>query len=368
MMQHRGGTLVAWVDQFNKARYSKNPATGRDISLSTTARAFIPAGSLRGHFAGHPMPNSPYSDEAEHVTDLQDTWMSFTAATKHLVCQHMSFEEVRCPLDLRRKDVEVTPWYPLAIRDVPISATFGFHQAMYGVLQLANNCSAPVLPMLCDITIYYSYWKMLYSYWMQPLPLHHVYGSVCPLFGIWHPYKYCVDHTCSAFLPFMVALEYEGFLQNPAAGQLYAYPSLIVKERLILAICLSIPGIRAHLRSIAGSRTLKDKLLAGLYGLVFQYAPALLCLGIMVRLCSWYHRTPGTGDAARCRLQVSLYLIQKLNPQQRRWLQASFALSTTNVVPIPLFPSCVCLCGGEGGGPVVPVGTGSGRGHQHYQR
>ena len=173
------------------------------------------------------------------------------------------------PVNLRRKDVEVTPWYPLAIRDVPISATFGFHQAMYGVLQLANNGSAPVLPMLCDITIYYSYLKMLYSYWMQPLPLHHVYSSVCPLFGIWHPYKYCVDHTYSAFLPFMVALEYEGFLQNPAPRQLYAYPSLIVKERLILAIYLSIPGIHAHLRSTASSRTLKDKLSVGLYRLAW---------------------------------------------------------------------------------------------------
>ena len=118
----------------------------------------------------------------------------------------MGFEGVGCPLDLRRKDVEVTPWYPLAIRDVPISTTFGFHQAMYGVLQLANNFAASVLPMLCDITVYYSYLKMLYSYWMQQLPLYHVYGSVCPLFGIRHPYKYRVDHTYGAFLPFMVAL------------------------------------------------------------------------------------------------------------------------------------------------------------------
>ena len=182
------------------------------------------------------------------------------------------------------------------------------------MLQLANNSSAPVLPKLCDITMYYGYLKMLYSYWMQPLPLCHVYGSVSPLFGIRRPYKYYVDHTYDAFL-FMVALENEGFLQNPAEGQLYACPSLIVKERLIFAIYLSIPAIRAHLRSIAGSKTLKDKLLAGLYRLVCQYASALLCLCIMVRDCSY--RTPLTGEAARRCLQVSLYLIQKLNPQHR---------------------------------------------------
>ena len=97
----------------------------------------------------------------------------------------------------------------------------------------------------------------------------------------------------------------------------YAYPSLIVNGRLIFAIYLSIPGIRAHLGSTAGSRTLKDKFLAGLYRLVFQYAPALFRLGIMVRDCSWYHCTPGTGEAAKRCLQVSLFLIQKLNPQHR---------------------------------------------------
>ena len=94
------------------------------------------------------------------------------------------FEEVRCPFDLRRKDVQVTPWYPLAIRDVPFSATFGFHQAMYGVFNLANSCSARVLPMLCDITVHYSYLTMLYITRMQPISLCHVYGSVCSVFGI----------------------------------------------------------------------------------------------------------------------------------------------------------------------------------------
>ena len=71
--------------------------------------ALIPASSLRGHFAGHPAPESLSSDVAQHPADLQDAWVSFMAATKHLVCPHMGFEEVRCPLDFHRKDVEGTP-------------------------------------------------------------------------------------------------------------------------------------------------------------------------------------------------------------------------------------------------------------------
>ena len=113
----------------------------------------------------------------------------------------------------------------------------------------------------------------------------------------------------------MVALECNGFLQNSVAGRPYAYPSLIAKRCLILAIYLTIPGTRAHLRSTAGSRTPEDKQLAGLYRLVFQYAPALLRVAIMVCDCSWYHHTPGTGDVSKRCLQVSLYLIHNVNPQ-----------------------------------------------------
>ena len=80
------------------------------------------------------MPYSLYIDVAEQVTDLQHACPSFMAATTHLVRQHMGSEEVPCPLDLGHKDIEVTAWYPLAFRDVPISATFGFDRAMYGVL------------------------------------------------------------------------------------------------------------------------------------------------------------------------------------------------------------------------------------------
>ena len=49
---------------------------------------------------------------AQHVGDLQDVWVSFTASAKQLVHQGMCFEQVRCPLDVRIKEVEVTRWFP----------------------------------------------------------------------------------------------------------------------------------------------------------------------------------------------------------------------------------------------------------------
>ena len=161
-------------------------------------------------------------------------WGDILRGTPHLTsCIVMWLSMLRtykmhgCPLRLRQSTLFVitwvlkmyrarwtfaAPWYPLANRDVLMFATCGFHDALCVVLQLANNCSAPILPMLCDMTVCCSYLKIVYGYWMHPLPLRHVYGSVCPLFNIWHAYKYRVDHTHSAFLPFMVPLEYEEFL------------------------------------------------------------------------------------------------------------------------------------------------------------
>ena len=151
-----------------------------------------------------------------------------------------------------------------------------------------------------------------------------MYGSVCPLFGIRYRYKYRVDYGCRSCLSFMVAVEHDGFLQN-------SNPCLICKERIVLAVYLSLPGTCAHLRSSVASRTFKGKQLAGLYRLVFQYTWALLV------------------------------------PPYRRGSQACFALSTTDMVPVPPFASCISLFCGEGWGPLVPSGMSSGQGHQHHQ-
>ena len=72
MLQHGGHIVVVWVDHFNKAQDSKNPATRRDISLSTTAMALIPASSLRAHFAGRPTPNALLADVTQDASDIND--------------------------------------------------------------------------------------------------------------------------------------------------------------------------------------------------------------------------------------------------------------------------------------------------------
>ena len=88
MLQQRGGTLVAWVDQFHKARYSENPSTRRNISLSTTALALFP-GSLRGHFVGTP-----------RLTPYIVMWLSMLRTYK----MH------GCPLPPRRSTLGVNTW------------------------------------------------------------------------------------------------------------------------------------------------------------------------------------------------------------------------------------------------------------------
>ena len=55
--------------------------------------------------------------------------MSLVSCAPHLSRQGMAFEEVLCTMDFWHKEVEATPWYPFAIRDVHVSSTFGCHQA-----------------------------------------------------------------------------------------------------------------------------------------------------------------------------------------------------------------------------------------------
>ena len=93
-------------------------------------------------------------------------------------------------------------------------------------------------------------------------------------------------------------------------------PILPLLLRSVLFWC-SVFSFKVYEHTCVVPLAIEDKQLAGRYRLVFQYAPAVLCLGIMVRDCSWYHCTPGAGDAARWCLHILLYLILKLNPQHR---------------------------------------------------
>ena len=78
---------------------------------------------------------------------------------------------------------------PSAVRVVPVSATLGIHPPMHCVLQLVDTCCTLVLPMKRDMLINYSYVEILCIYWMQPLPLCHVYDFVCRLLAVSNPYK-----------------------------------------------------------------------------------------------------------------------------------------------------------------------------------
>lgn len=59
------------------------------------------------------------------------------------------------------------------------------------------------------------------------------------MFGLWHAYKACIAKVHKVFLPFIAAVESDQYLQFPDVTRVYAFPDVIVKERLMLGLYLA---------------------------------------------------------------------------------------------------------------------------------
>lgn len=314
---------VIWADQFAKPRYSKNPSGRRNLSLATTALALLPIASSRTYFTGLPAVGHLSAPMADVMNRIDTSVSMFREQYAKLIALPLPLDALRCPLDVRRPDLlGAKQWVPFRMSANCVTSAAGLHAAMQEIAGVSNRRLSGTIPLLCDVAIWYSYIKSLYCFGLSDLPMRSFFHSVAPLFGIWHPYKYCVDKLYHAFLPYFVATEYEGFLHNPAGTNLYAFPNLIVKERLILSMYLAASDAETFLSFTGTSRTqitvAKRSQMDALRRLLLEYAPAVLQLGVLVRDCAWKHTTAGTGGYARQCLEISFHLIHKLVPAKVR--------------------------------------------------
>ena len=120
---------------------------------------------------------------------------------------------------------------------------------------------------------------------------------------------------------FLVALQYEGFVESPLDTKLFHYPKLIEKERLLLLLHHAgrrpksrvDSAVRDCGRSVqAGLRKQvtqqKYRSLTALKALLQTFVPAMVALGKMVRSCAWDYQTPNTGNHAKTVVQYLLIL------------------------------------------------------------
>ena len=155
-----------------------------------------------------------------------------------------------------------------------------------------------------DINIFWRVMKLIYHHSTAGVALRPALSGICPLFGLWHAYKQCINLTYKKFAPFFVPVEYDTYLSSPETIRAYAYPDLISKERLILGLYLGgyhvYHSVQHNRNSFTGTgeKTQWGRIWTALHSLLFEYVPALLHLGILLRDCTWEHTGFGTGHNA----------------------------------------------------------------------
>ena len=158
--------LVAWVDNFNKQRFSANVNEERNRCINGCAIAFI--GVLTGPPHAQPawdgwVPLTVVWDRVPSTASFVNrVSRTFTDAVRALLNLGLTWDTVRIPCDLRRPSVTSAAWWPRAIlpHDVgelgPMLECFGY------VLHEARGLRKQVA-ILCDVKPFYSTLKAMYS-------------------------------------------------------------------------------------------------------------------------------------------------------------------------------------------------------------
>ena len=102
----------------------------------------------------------------------------------------MMYEDIRVPLDVRRKQVQAVCWYPYAIWAANVSS-------VPGLITCPGQCRGihsrhPPSHLLCDINIFYRMLKVAYEQTVTAVGIRDFLRWTPPLMGIWHCYKCCV--------------------------------------------------------------------------------------------------------------------------------------------------------------------------------
>ena len=149
-----------------------------------------------------------------------------------------------CPLDIRRGNPRISSWQPYRLWDINVTKTAGLGDILVRLLQDNPGNRNPVKVLLCDMNIWWWVAKVVYNREHAASPVRGALRDICPVYGIWHTYKACVTALYKAFSTFFICLEYDCFLMDPTATQVYQYPALIVLERLIPSCCLVYPALQ----------------------------------------------------------------------------------------------------------------------------
>ena len=218
------GDIGMWVDNFDVCRFKKSPEGSRDVGFHCTAISIVPGLSLRIPLQGWPS----FKDLARGVNPVIQEYEAgvrkFLQGPADLIYRggRKLYEEVRCPLDVRRKNPTHVPWYPKNLINHNVTSNAGLVAVLQHIAEYRRPIGQATLPVLMDINIFWRVMKLTYHRSTPGVALRPALSRICPLFGLWHAYKQCINLTCKKFAPFFVPVEYDTHLSSPETTRAYA--------------------------------------------------------------------------------------------------------------------------------------------------
>ena len=108
--------------------------------------------------------------------------------------------KIRIPLDVLRTSITAQPsWIPAEI--LALNCSRGTDLAKILDALLCGVTPAKVVPLLCDVNIYYRVMKFLYSESYVALDVHTWLKRMPLIFGKWHLYKQTIITVYHSFFP-----------------------------------------------------------------------------------------------------------------------------------------------------------------------
>jgi len=322
-----GHPVVVWCDNYNKRKWAKNPSSDRNLGVNATAFAIMELPELEQEFAGYPTLKSLFLEITSAIKALQQMRGQLPNLRTRLRLQHLGYDDVRCPIDIRREEVFPPVWHPFDLLADNIAETKGLVAVLKHAFQIQEDVNASSMALLCDQNIYYRTMKLLYGRTYMGVNMHGFLRKVPLLHGVWHSYKMVVRALYNVFLPFMAWID-EGpaYSVDPEEAKVYQNPPMFRMESVVLGIFLCAQGQRDLVkRKIQPWLTKTDPVivdrstkLEALYVLLHEYIPLLFILGRLVRNLNWErHDLQSSQDAYdvnRICLLMLLALRGKCNP------------------------------------------------------
>ena len=314
--------FVLRVDNFKQLCYLRQPSMVRHAGWDATAMADLRGIVLPRQVQGHQLETSDLPIAAfREAKSLFRCYTPFTDLILESWNQDYAFGELPAPLDIVRRARGGSQWQPYDLMGSNISSTPGLAQVLEAVALVRTDSLQDCVPILADMDAYYRILRMMYWKPTPQIGFRNCLGPFPLLFGIWHCYKHVIELLFQRFCPFLVALQYEGFVESAMDAKVFYYAKLIEKERLLLLVYHAGRRLKSRVDTAvrdygrlvqAGVRTQVTqqmfRRLTALRGLLQTFVPAMIALGRMVRSCAWDYQTPNSGHHAKTVVQYLLIL------------------------------------------------------------